>query len=366
MTNPLGIYIHIPFCAKKCNYCDFYSAFYNEDTLNTYMLALKKEIEKWGGKINRPIDTVYIGGGTPSLLGNKVIELADCIKSNFTVCENAEFTAEVNPSSSGEFLSFAKMAGVNRLSIGVQSGCDETLKTLGRTHTAQEAAFTVKTARDLGFNNISLDLMIALPNSNIDTLKKDIDFILSLNPEHVSSYILKIEKNTVFYNKYDTLNLPDDDAAAEQYLYMCNALEHNGYEHYEISNFAKNDFESRHNMKYWTEHDYLGIGPAAHSCVDGKRFYYPRDLKAFIKMPTIINDGISGDKSERLMLGLRLSSGVDLSQIYGEITTNLKNKITLLEKAGYIKANLPYISLTNSGMLISNSIITELLKDENI
>ncbi len=366
LTNPLGLYIHIPFCERKCNYCDFYSAFYNKDTLSVYLSALKGEIKKWGGTIHRPIDTVYIGGGTPSLLGKEILSLTDCIKENFKVLKNAEFTVEVNPSSSGDFLSFAKAAGVNRLSIGVQSGCDHTLKLLGRTHTAGDAAQTVKTAREEGFDNISVDLMIALPHSNLQTLKNDIDFILSLNPEHISSYILKIEKNTVFLKKYDTLELPDDDASAEQYLYMCEALEKNGYNHYEISNFSREDKQSRHNIKYWIGEDYLGIGPAAHSCIDCKRFYYPRDLQAFIKNPQTVSDGESGDKSEKLMLGLRLSHGVDLSQIYGEIPEDIKKKIQLLEKAGYIKADFPCISLTDSGMLISNSIITELLEDENI
>lgn len=363
LTNPLGLYIHIPFCERKCNYCDFYSAFYNKETLNVYLSALKGEIKKWGGNIHRPIDTIYIGGGTPSLLGEEIIPLADCIKQNFNVCENAEFTVEANPSSSGEFLALAKAAGVNRLSIGVQSGCDDTLKILGRTHTVSDANNTVANARELGFDNISVDLMIALPDSNIDTLQKDIDFILSLRPKHISSYILKVEPNTVFAKKYDSLNLPDDDDTAEQYLYMCKAFQKNGYNHYEISNFSKGDNESRHNMKYWVGEDYLGIGPAAHSCVDGKRFYYPRDLQAFIKNPQTVSDGTGGDKTEQLMLGLRLSQGVDLSRIYGEIPEDIREKIDLLEKAGYIKANLPHISLTNSGMLISNSIIAELIGD---
>ncbi len=361
MTNPLGLYIHIPFCEKKCNYCDFYSAFYNKETLGRYLSALKGEIKKWGGIIHRPIDTVYIGGGTPSLLGQEILSLVECIKDNFTVCDDAEFTVEVNPSSSGKFLSFAKQAGVNRLSIGAQSGNDDTLKILGRTHTAVDVEQTVKKAREIGFNNISVDLMISLPHSNLQTLSRDIDFMLALKPEHISAYILKIEQNTVFSKKYDTLNLPDDDEAAEQYLYMCKAFAKNGYNHYEISNFARKNAESRHNMKYWVGEDYLGIGPAAHSCVDGKRFYYPRDLAGFIKNSQTVPDGEGGDKSEQLMLGLRLSKGVDLSQIFGEIPQSKIEKIHLLEKAGYIKADLPRISLTDSGMLISNSIISELL-----
>ena len=359
--NTLGLYIHIPFCEKKCNYCDFYSAFYNKDTLCVYLSALEKEIKKWGGSINRPIDTIYIGGGTPSLLGHEILSVYNFIKENFTVCENLEFTVEVNPSSSGEFLKYANAAGVNRLSVGVQSGCDDTLRALGRTHTAFEAAQTVKNARKAGFNNISVDLMLALPDSNLQTLESDIDFMLSLHPEHISAYILKIEQNTAFYKMQGSLSLPDDDSAAKQYLFMCERLQKNGYNHYEISNFAKGENLSRHNMKYWECRDYLGIGPSAHSCVDGRRFYYPSDLHGFIKNPTVVQDGTGGDKQEQLMLGLRLSKGVNLSEIYGEIPQSIKTKISVLEKAGYLKADLPQISLTDAGMLVSNSIISELL-----
>ncbi len=362
MTNrSLGLYIHIPFCTRKCNYCDFYSCFYNKDTLGVCLSALKCEIQKWGGKLNRPIDTIYIGGGTPSLLCEHIVSLCDTIRQSFKVIDDCEFTVEVNPSSSGEFLHYAKLAGANRLSVGVQSGCNNTLKTLGRTHTADDAAKTVSAAKSLGFDNISVDLMLALPDSNLQTLKGDVDFMLSLDPQHISAYILKIEQNTVFAKRQDALNLPDDDLVAEQYLFMCDTLQKNGYKHYEISNFAKNSAVSRHNMKYWCGDDYLGIGPSAHSFVDGKRFYYPRDLNAFIKEPKTVYDGTGGDSAEQLMLGLRLSQGVNLEKIYGSVPQEIINKVSMLEKAGYIKADLPNISLTDSGMLISNSIITELL-----
>ncbi len=359
---PIGLYIHIPFCERKCNYCDFYSAFYNKDMLGVYLSALESEIKKWGGALNRPIDTVYIGGGTPSLLGEHIISLSRVISQSFTVSDDCEFTVEVNPSSSSEFLSFAKVAGVNRLSIGVQSGCDAMLKTLGRTHTATQASDTVAAARVIGFENISVDLMIALPDSNLQSLQADIDFMLSLSPQHISSYILKIEDNTVFAKHRDALNLPDDDMAAEQYLYMCKVLKEKGYDHYEISNFALDGKQSRHNLKYWCGDEYLGIGPAAHSFVDGKRFYYPRDLQMFIKEPKTVFEGEGGDSTERLMLGLRLSRGIDLGEIYADIPKSVKEKIILFENAGYLKSNLSHISLTDSGMLISNSIITELLE----
>lgn len=364
--NSLGLYIHIPFCERRCNYCDFYSAFYYKDTLNIYLSALKKEIKKWGGKTDRPIDTIYIGGGTPSLLGSEIISLADCIRTNFKVLENAEFTAEVNPRSGDSFLKYAKAAGVNRLSIGVQSGNDAMLKLLGRTHSAYDALKTVKNARNLGFNNVSVDLIISLPGSNSESLKQDIDFMLSLNAEHISSYILKIESKTAFAKKIKSLDLKSDDESADQYLYMCDRLENSGYEHYEISNFSRDGKYSRHNIKYWSDCDYIGIGPSAHSFINGKRFYYAEDLNGFIKNPYTVPDGNGGGKAEKLMLGLRLSRGVDLSQIYGKIPQSIKTKVSLFEKAGYLKSNLPFISLTDSGMLVSNSIITELSENENI
>lgn len=332
--------------------------------LDRYTAALIREIEKWGkAHTNSTVDTVYIGGGTPSLMGKRIKIVADSIRRNFSVSENAEFTVEINPDSSGtNFLKFAKESGINRVSVGVQSGDDCTLKALGRKHTAQQSVRVVETARALGFDNISVDLMIALPNSNLQTLKADIDFILSLTPKHISAYILKIENNTAFAKSYGNLNLPDDDQTAEQYLFMCECFENAGYEHYEISNFAKDCFRSRHNMKYWRGCDYLGIGPSAHSFVDGKRFFYERDLKGFINSASTTPDGTGGDSTEELMLRLRLKDGVDLSHIYKNIDAAVTKKLSVLQKSGYLNVDLPNVSLTDKGMLVSNSIITELLE----
>ncbi len=360
MHNKKGIYIHIPFCEKKCAYCDFYSSFPTETVLKEYLSSLKSQIKKWGGDISCPIDTVYIGGGTPSLLGDEIIPLMKCITDNFDVDTDAEITAELNPLSADRFLRYAKAAGINRISIGVQSGSDISLKVLGRAHTATDSVTTVKAARKLGFDNISVDLMIGLPDSSIKTLDYDIDFLLSLNPDHISAYILKVEENTAFAKMENTLNLPDDDEVADQYLHMCARLENAGFSHYEISNFCKNDKQSRHNMKYWTDGEYLGIGPSAHSYINRSRFYYPRNLKEFILNPQTVFDGIGGERAEKIMLGLRLAQGVDLSTVYNPIPEKIISKIFSLEKAGYLNVKLPRVSLTDSGMLISNSIITEL------
>lgn len=351
-----GLYLHIPFCRKKCAYCDFYSSFASSALIDEYVAALKREIVRWGGCFGRPINTIYIGGGTPSLLGESIEEVLDAVYKSFTVENGAEITAELNPDSDTKaFLSAAARSGVNRLSIGVQSGNDAELRALGRGHTAQDAKNTVNIARGYGFKNISLDLMLGLPDSSVGSLLESIDFITSLEPEHISAYILKKEPNTRF-GKED-IALPDEEQQAEQYLAMCERLKAAGYEHYEISNFAKSGFESQHNLKYWNCEEYLGIGPSAHSFADGKRFYYERELRKFMSCPEVVNDGLGGDEQERLMLGLRLSRGVDLTP-YKQLDAFLRQ----LEAAGLGSCKDGRFSLSDQGMLVSNSIITEILE----
>lgn len=365
LTNNAGLYLHIPFCEKRCNYCDFYSSFVTEELLDDYTNALKREIKQWGGKFHRPIDTIYLGGGTPSLLSHRLKTVLDTVKESFKVAENPEITLELNPKGDTEYLlKCAKEAGVNRLSVGMQSGIDSELKTLGRTHSAEDTAKTVLKAREIGFSNISLDVMIGLPDSNLKTLSKTLEFLTELNPEHISAYILKIEQNTAFAKK--ELNIPDDDEISEQYLFLCEYLENKGYSHYEISNFSRDGYESRHNLKYWQGIDYLGIGPSAHSSLDGKRYYYPRDLKGFIKGNSPLDDGQSGGIEEYVMLRLRIKDGINIKVLesYFNITLSKEffEKCELLSRYGLININENKISLTNKGMLVSNSIITEILE----
>ena len=358
MTNPIGLYIHIPFCLKKCNYCDFYSVAVNDQLKKDYVEALIKEIKQWGGSLGRPIDTIYFGGGTPSLLAKFLPRIMKEVKASFCLLEGAEITMEMNPAdNSEEILNFALEAGVNRLSIGAQSGNNKELEVLGRRHTLKQTAETVKLARSLGFNNISLDIMLGLPNSSEKSLEKSLEFITDLEPEHISAYILKIEENTVFHKIYDTLGLPDEDSTADQYLQMCKYLENKGYEHYEISNFAKTGYESRHNLKYWELKEYLGLGPSAHSFIDGKRFYFKRDLSEFLEGTSPLPDGEGGSEEERIMLALRLSKGAEL-----EMTERLEKKCRLLSQNKLLNINDQSISLTDQGMLLSNSIITEILE----
>ncbi len=325
--------------------------------MDRYTDALCKEIKKWGGLYDRPFDTVYFGGGTPSLLGTRIADILECVNDSFGLVGDPEITAEVNPSSaSTEFLNIARSAGVNRLSIGVQSGNDLMLKKLGRLHTAADAVETVENARRIGFDNISLDLMIALPDSNEYSLKADLDFITALESEHVSAYMLKLEENTPLFSKKD-IALPDDDGAAWQYQLMCEHLKNAGFEHYEISNFAKKGRRSRHNLKYWQMCDYLGIGPSAHSFINSKRFYYPRDIYSFLEDANTVPDGNGGDIEEQIMLALRLSDGFDFAD-YPHLAEFLKK----LEMAGFGVLNKSVFSLTSSGMAVSNAVISEILE----
>lgn len=331
-----------------------------ENLIDDYLSALSGDIREKGGRTDRLFDTVYIGGGTPSLLGERIGELLGIVKSSFQITDDAEITVEVNPDVSDGFLCAAKSAGVNRVSIGIQSGNDERLKTLGRSHTASEARETVNRIKNAGFENISADLMICLPKSDINTLSDDLDFFLSLDLPHISAYMLKTEPRTKF-GAYPP-ELPDDESQAQQYLYMCNRLEESGYLHYEISNFAKPGFESRHNLKYWNCEEYLGFGPSAHSFFEGQRFYCPDDIKAYLRKPMTVFDGPGGDKEERLMLALRLKKGVDLSAFLCDNKVAGNERISRLEKEKLIELTGNRLSLTDKGMLLSNSVIAELLE----
>ena len=328
--------------------------------LENYTNSLIKSIKQWGGKLNRPIDSIYLGGGTPSLLNHRLKSVISAVKESFNVLENTEITLEINPTNNiEEILQNALIAGINRISIGAQSGSDSELKTLGRTHTAADTKIAVKTAKSLGFSNISVDIMLGLPDSTNETLKKSLDFLTNLNPTHISAYILKIEPKTLFFKNEKTLNLPDDDAVAEQYLFMCNYLKSKGFSHYEISNFCKQNFEGKHNLKYWHCEEYLGIGPSAHSFLNGERFFYPNNLKAFINENSTVFDSFGGDIKEKIMLALRLKEGFTFEE---EIPETIIKKCLLLQKNNLLEIKDRHINLTESGMLVSNSIITEILE----
>lgn len=362
--NTLGIYIHVPFCAVKCNYCDFYSVCYTKRQTESYCDAVLRNIRHYADK-NTLVDTVYFGGGTPTLLAPEQFSLfIQEISIYFNLAENAEITIEANPNTlSTERLLKLRETGINRLSIGVQSMNDCELKFLGRNHTAKRAEKAVLDAENAGFDNISCDLMIALPNQSAGTLTDSVNILTSLPVQHISAYILKIEENTPFNCPEIRNIMPNDDKTADLYLTMVELLNKNGFAQYEVSNFAKTGFESRHNCRYWKCLDYLGIGSSAHSCYKGKRFAVKPDLQEFISspvQPVEITDENPCGFEEYAMLRLRLAEGLNLSDVESH-RSGLVKKIPPLVKAGYVKYDGGNISLTKTGFLMSNSVIEYLI-----
>lgn len=362
----IGIYIHIPFCESKCPYCDFYSI-NNKDEYDNYTSVLSERICKLAKKYDREVDTIYFGGGTPSVIGtDRLVSILSTVKKSFHVSADCETTVEVNPNSALS-LDFEKMkqAGFNRLSVGMQSADQNELKTLGRLHTTKDVADTVAMARTAGFDNISLDLMLCIPCQTKDSLSKSIEFCNDLGVTHISAYILKIEKNTKYYAIKDKLPLLNDDDQAQMYLYAVSKIEEFGYDQYEISNFAKKGFESKHNLKYWHDEEYLGVGPSAHSYINGKRFYYDISIEDFYN-DTVIYESDGGGIEEYIMLALRLSEGLDINKtmnIYPDfyVTDKLSACINKLTAGGLVEFDGNTIRLTANGFLVSNSVISYIL-----
>lgn len=357
-----SIYIHIPYCASKCRYCDFYSRGRSNSVPFEYISALLRELGAfYSAHGNIAADTVYLGGGTPSLLSVSQVQQ---ILSSIKIAQNAEITIEANPDTvTLDTLRGYYASGCNRISFGVQSASDTQLLTLGRTHTAQQAYNALHLAHTAGFNNISGDIILALPSYTYKELNDTIALLHSSGFTHISSYLLKIEPNTVF-GKSPPPNLPTEDEAANFYLYAVDALAKYGYAQYEISNFAKNGFESRHNTAYWLGSDYLGLGAAAHSCVDNKRFYYSANIQAFISGTAPIQDG-EYTSADYIMLHLRLTSGLNLTELkekYGIIWGKEKQEfIAKLAANNMAVFNDNILRLTPQGMLIQNSILCELI-----
>ena len=364
----IGLYLHIPFCDGKCYYCSFFSKRPCSTEIDEYVTYLKRSIASWGKQIDRPVDTVYFGGGTPSLLGHtRLIEIMNTVKASFSVEEQAEITLEVNPSST-EKLDFSALrkAGFNRLSVGLQSADDHELRLLGRRHSVTDIGVTVKSAQQAGFDNISLDVMLAIPEQTISSLHHTLDFCAECGVQHISAYILKIEPGTRFYQKKDILPFFDDDAQAGIYEETVRYLSELGYHQYEISNFSIEGYESRHNLKYWHDEEYLGIGPSAHSFLDNKRFYYDNSFDAFYRNE-ITDEGPGGDAEEYIMLALRLTEGLIFDQFrerfHTDISANMMRAAKELEKQGLVRISSESLALSVKGFLVSNAISAYLLKN---
>ena len=367
---PIGLYLHIPFCDGKCAYCNFFSQrpLAGDSELSAYTDHMFDRIKTWGETLDRPVDTVYFGGGTPSLLGHdRLIRILNTVYQSFDVVDHAEITVEVNPSST-DVLDFVQMkqTGFNRLSIGLQSANENELKLLGRHHSAEDARRTVKRAQMARFDNISLDVMLAIPNQTIASLDKTLEFCASCDIQHISSYILKIEEGTRFDAIKDQLPLFTDDEQAVFYEHTVRKLAELGYQQYEISNFSEIGRVSRHNLHYWHDDEYLGIGPSAHSFIDGKRFYYDSDNQRFYENQ-ICDESDGGDSDEYIMLALRLTEGLDFKKFQDRFGQTVSDKMISaakrLEQQGLCIVNDSAISLTVKGFLVSNAVIAYLLEN---
>ncbi len=367
--NSLGIYVHIPFCASKCDYCDFYSYRAGRSEKKDYAKALKKRITEAGVFVkNHLIDSIYFGGGTPTSLGAKTLcdILAAILAHN--VKDGAEISLEANPGTvDEEKLLTLREGGFNRISFGMQSAIKEELHALGRTHSHEDTVLAVRSAEAAGFDNISLDIMLGLPNQTVESLKKTLDAALTLPLQHISAYCLKVELGTPLALR-QKLEIPSEDEIATLYEFCCETLEKAGFLHYEISNFALPGFLCAHNMKYWKLCQYLGFGPGAHSLFDNKRFYFERDTAAYADYVGF--DALHGAleeefdaQSEEIMLSLRLSEGISKERLqsFGAASRDIMVFLEELVKTGYAKRTSDGWRLSRQGFLISNTIITQIL-----
>ena len=375
MEKRLGVYIHIPFCAGKCAYCDFYSLVGREDMIPKYQKALIAHIKESAPQLRGyVIDSVYFGGGTPSYYGaQNLIAVFNALKKYGRVLVEGEVTVEVNPDSiSYQDLVKLRRAGFNRLSIGVQSANDGILKSVGRLHDFAQAEEAVYNGRHAGFENISLDLIYGLPSQTREDWADTITRVAALKPDHLSCYGLKIEEGTALYPFKDSPFIPDGDTQADMYLYMVEALERYGFRQYEISNFAKRGCQSRHNLKYWQMGEYMGFGAAAHSCISGQRYSCIADMDQYaeniLSGRSVVDQAETITDFERageyLMLGLRTTHGISEQEYYDIFPCRFDMARELLDsyvQRGWMLKNEDRWSFTPEGFLLSNILIGEVL-----
>ena len=370
-ADKLGIYIHIPFCRSKCDYCDFYSLAGREDRMDAYQKALLAHIRETAPLAQGiPVDTVYFGGGTPSWYGaRRIQELLSALSKLFQVEKDAEITVEANPDSVDlRALRRLRKAGVNRLSLGMQSGCPQELESVHRPHTVRQVDEAVAAARKAKLNNVSLDLIYGLPGQTMDSWKATVEHALSLIPQHLSCYGLKVEEGTPLARRAaEGEILPDDDQQADLYLWTVGRLERAGYPQYEISNFAKPGYESRHNLRYWLTRPYIGFGPGAHSDFGGVRYAYVRDLDSYISGRLILSESESDATLTRdyeyVMLSLRTAEGIDrryFETTYRQRFQPMEDLFVQYECTGLAARTENGWRLTPRGFLVSNSIIVAL------
>ena len=371
-TDPIGLYVHVPFCLKKCADCDFCSFPINSVSgKESYINALCDEIRSYKGKDIR-VDSIFFGGGTPTILsGDEFSRIVSVIRESFVVLSDTEFTVESNPKTlKEENLRKYISSGVNRVSIGLQSIHENELKKLGRVHSFDDFSETYSLVRRCGIKNVSVDLMYGIPEQTIDSFKETLKTVVRLSPEHISLYGLIIEEGTFLSDTLSEYILPGEDEECDMYYYAAKALKDCGYSHYEISNYSKPGFSCKHNLKYWRSEEYIGVGLAAYSYFDGVRYGNSRDYDKYLvdfgdcrEFSEKID--IEGEKYEYAMLSLRLREGFSLSEYekrFGESFLVGREKILeKLSKSGLLCIDDGRIHLSEEGFYVSNSILTELL-----
>lgn len=375
----LGLYIHIPFCVKKCKYCDFNSFKLNIDEKKKYLSALEKEMELYKDEVEgKSIDSIFLGGGTPSILNKEEIKiLFENIKNNFNIKSSAEITMECNPGTlTLDKLKVMKECGVNRLSIGLQAVQNHHLEYIGRIHTYEEFEKNYFQAKEVGFENINVDLMYALPNQSKKDWIESLEKVVKLNPTHISAYSLILEENTELFNMYERkeFKLLDEDTDIEMYEHTINYLKEHGYNQYEISNYAKDGFECKHNILYWKCENYVGLGPSASGFLNETRY---NNLCELDKYEEVIFSGkkpieweeelsIKDEIEESIFLGLRMNDGIKFIDFYEKYNFDFKkeykNEIKKLKDLQLIDVDCTSIKLTQKGREISNSVFVEFMK----
>ena len=368
----LGLYIHIPFCKRKCFYCDFCSvAGENEELVKGYVRELKRCLCDYAKKADgHLVDTIYIGGGTPTVLPVALLgEILEACFSEYSVLPDAEISVEANPGTvTAEYLSELRTLGVNRLSIGLQSMQNNELSALGRIHDRDTFLSTFYSAREAGFDNISVDLMYGIPEQTMDSFKDTLRKAIELSPEHISAYCLKVEEGTPFGKMGEKLVLPDDDTVSDMYEECVRMLADAGYCRYEISNFSKSGRESRHNMRYWLGSEYLGIGAAAHSYFGGERFAFSPNITAFAngEFSVCETEKIEGREElcEYVMLRMRLSEGIDAEDFERRFGRTFEDEFPSIRRfidSGHVLCADGRYRFSDEGFFVSSYILSEIL-----
>lgn len=369
--NTLGIYVHIPFCKSKCRYCDFCSfPACSENQMQEYARALLGEIELYAPKAEgKTVDTVFFGGGTPTALPSKLLcSVLERIKSLYRVSEDAEISSEVNPATADlEYFKDMRGAGFNRLSIGIQSANENEMRLLGRIHSFEDACAAVNDARLAGFCNIGVDVMFGIPDQTTASFETTLQKILSLNPDHISMYGLQLEEGTALWRAQDELIFPSEEDERQMYMRGTAILSEHGFSRYEISNFAKEGFCSRHNLRYWLDEEYLGFGLSAHSYFGGIRYFNTDSMNDYLLGNTVQGENkvpYGEQMNEYVMLAMRLERGIDTADFKKRFGVNFSEKFGAIEnfiKTGHVRKTPEGYAFTSEGMYVSNYILSEIL-----